>query len=221
MSAVASPDLFALQRRFLAAQLAGDRRAASALIVEGLEGGASALDLHEVVLRGAQREIGRLWQENVVTVAQEHMATAIANLVLSQLFERVSPAPSNGKKVVVACVDGETHELPARLVGDALELAGFDVRYLGANVPTRSLVSLVESERPALVALSVTLGFHLPALREAVAAIRDLPGPPTRLAVGGAAAPPELAKKLGADVTASSGAELVQEVTRVLGVGGQ
>ena len=221
MSAVARPDLFALQRRFLAAQLAGDRRTASAVIVEGLEGGVSALDLHEVVLRGAQQEIGRLWQENVVTVAQKHITTTIANLVLSQLFEHAVPAPPNGKKIIVACVDGETHELPARLVADALELAGFEVRYLGANVPTPSLVSLVEAERPALVALSVTLGFHLPALREAVAAIRAVPGPAPLLAVGGGAAPPELARKLGADVTASSGVELAQEALRRLGVGGR
>lgn len=218
MSATAEkPDLAALQRRFLAAQLAGDRRAASYVIAEGLEGGASVSDLQEEVLRGAQHEIGRLWQENVVTVAQEHMATAIANLVLVQLFERATPARRNGKQITLACVEGETHELPARLAADALDLAGFNVRYLGANVPMRSLVTLLERDPPALVALSVTLGFHVPALRETIASIRETLGA-IPIAVGGRAVDAALAHKLGADLTATSGSELVVVARRLLGL---
>ena len=214
-------DLGILRDRFLEAQLRGDRRAAMSVVLEqGLAAGVSVLDLYEHVLRAAQHEIGRLWQENVVSIAQEHMATAISNLALSQLFERAEPRPRNGKRVLVACVEGEQHELPSRLVADTLDLAGFSVRYLGANVPTDSLLAIIASDRPDLVALSVTMSFHVSALREVVSRIRaehpDLP-----IAVGGAAVlwTEGLPRALGITITAPSALELVTAAEQALGVG--
>jgi methanogenic corrinoid protein MtbC1 len=45
---------------------------------------------------------------------------------------------ASGKVVTLACVEGELHEVGARMASDFLEMAGFDVRFLGANVPTCS-----------------------------------------------------------------------------------
>lgn len=162
-----------LRDRFLVAQLAGDRREAIRLLVEdGLGLGASVIDLQARVIRAAQDEIGRLWQQNRVSVAQEHMASAISQLGLAALFERATPARPLGKKLVLACVAGELHDLPARLVADLLDLSGFDVRYLGADVPHHHLVRMIDAEQPDLIGLSVTMSFNVPALRTAVALIR-------------------------------------------------
>lgn len=222
MSAATSHlDLDELRARYLRAQLRGDRRAAAALVLdEGLARGATVPELHEHVLESAQRDIGRLWQENVVTVAQEHMATAISNFVLTRLFECAEAAPANGRRVLVACVEGELHEFPARLVTDALDLAGFSVRFLGANVPTESLLTMLGSEPPDLVALSATMTFHAPALRAAVGAIRDRFGRTLPIAVGGGAFlwSQTLATDLDAEITARNAAELVLEAARLLGV---
>lgn len=169
----ASP-LADLKEQYLRAQLSGDRREAVRIVVEeGLANrGAAIVDLHSHVIGAAQDEIGRLWQMNLVTIAQEHMATAISHLSLAALFERARVAASVEKKIVIACVEGELHDLPARLVSDMLELNGFDVRFLGASVPHEDLVALVRDERPALIGLSVTMSFNLTSLREAVSRLR-------------------------------------------------
>jgi methanogenic corrinoid protein MtbC1 len=60
----------------------------------------------------------------------------------------------------------------SRIAADFLEMAGFDVRLLGANVPALSLAERVEKEKPDLVALSATMTFHLPAIERAIAAVR-------------------------------------------------
>ena len=209
-----------LRTRFLEAQLRGDRRLAARIVLdEGLGAGVSVRDLHEHVLQDAQREIGRLWQENVVSIAQEHMATAIAGLVLTQLFERASRDPENGRHVLVACVEGELHEFPARLVADALDLGGFQVRYLGASVPVDGLPRMIDEERPDLVALSATMSFHVPSLRRTVSEIRERFGKRPLLAVGGGAIAwtPSLAKQLDTDIAAPSAGDLVEEARRVLG----
>lgn len=211
-----APAIERLRERFLQAQLSGDRRAALRLITdEGLDAGLPATTLQLDVIQQAQREIGRLWQENTVTIAQEHLATAIANLALAQLYDRAPHAPRNGRKVVVACVEGEWHDLPARLVADALDMAGFDVHFLGANVPTDSLIALVAAQRPDLVALSVTMAFNAAALRATAERLRAEVQPPVPIAVGGGACDwvEGLARDVGADLTACDAAELTAVAT--------
>lgn len=170
LPAVALDDLFS---RYLDAQLAGDRRTALRVVLdEGLAAGHPVESLQAHVVRAAQEEIGRLWQQNRISIAEEHMATAISHVVASRLFEEAKPRPRLERRVVVACVEGEFHEFPARLVADFLDLGGFDVLYLGANVPTDHLASMLEEARPDLLALSVTMSFNVPALRAALQRIR-------------------------------------------------
>lgn len=175
-----SPALDQLFARYLDAQLAGDRRAALHVVIdEGIAAGHSVHQLHAGVLQAAQTEIGRLWQQNRISIAEEHMATAISHVVASRLFEEATPEARLGKRIMVACVEGEYHEFPARLVADFLDLGGFDVLYLGANVPTEHLVAMVRDTHPDLLALSVTMSFNVGALREAIrrihAALPSLP----------------------------------------------
>lgn len=218
---VSGPDLRDLRKRYLAAQLRGDRREALRIVIcDGLERGASVSELSDHVVGEAQREVGELWQRNELSIADEHMATAISNLVLAQLYEHAAAPPRNGKKVLVACVEGELHELPARLVADALDLAGFSVRYLGASVPTDSLVEMIAAYQPDLVALSTTMTFHITALREAVQRVREATGGRIPLAVGGGACAwsTRLGVELGIDVTADNARGLVDAARRHLGV---
>ncbi|HVH43319.1 MAG TPA: cobalamin-dependent protein [Labilithrix sp.] len=217
---IAGPDLAKLRALYLAAQLRGDRREALRVVMtEGLESGLSVRELSESVIGGAQREIGELWQRNELGIADEHMATAISNLVLAQLYERSEQAPANGKSILVACVEGELHELPARLVADALDAAGFSVRFLGASVPTDSLLDMIGKHRPDLLALSATMSFHASALRSAVERVR-VAHPKLPIAVGGGAClwSSGLAEELRADATSTTASELVEVAQRLLGV---
>lgn len=204
---------------YLQAQLGGNRREAVRLIVEdGLQRGLTCLDIHKVIQQ-AQSEIGRLWQEDRITIAQEHMATAISQLVLSHVYQFADTPRSNGKKVLMACVEGELHDFPARLVADALDLAGFELRYLGASVPHQSLVEMLDAQRPDLLVLSVTMTFNVPSLREAVRRVRAR-HPDVPIAVGGAAFSwhPGLASEVGANLEGCDADELVVKAKRLLGV---
>jgi methanogenic corrinoid protein MtbC1 len=215
------PDLAALRARYLAAQLAGDRREAPRLVVdEGLRQGASVLDVQLEVIQEAQREIGRLWQEDRIGTAQEHMATAISHLALAHLYQHAPASPPNGKRVLLACVEGEQHEFPARIAADALDLAGFEVRFLGASQPTAGLLRLLAEVEPHLVALSVTMSFNVPSLRDTVRAIREATGGRVPIAVGGHAClfGPTVAAEVGADLTGGDARALVDGARRLLGV---
>jgi len=205
--------------RYLRAQLAGNRKEALRLVIEeGLRRGLSVQTLQTEVVQRAQREIGRLWQENRIGIAQEHMATAISQVVMSRLFEEAPLAPNLGKKVLIACVEGELHEFPARMVSDFLELAGFDVRYLGASVPTDSLIALVAAEKPDLLALSVTMSFNATSLRNAVERVRKEFGSELPILVGGHAVAwaPGLVSECGVETADLDAKALVAKVKRLL-----
>jgi methanogenic corrinoid protein MtbC1 len=214
-------DLAQLRSRFLSAQLSGNRREALRLVVEeGVQRGLSIEDVQLRIVQEAQREIGRLWQENLISVAQEHMATAIAQLTLAHVYQYAPVPAAVGKQVWVACVEGELHDFPARLVTDALELAGFETRFLGANVPTDSLLAMLRQERPDLLALSVTMSFNVGSARTLVRRVRSELSNPPPIALGGHACnwAKGLAEELEVDGCGADASELVAFAGRLLGV---
>jgi len=204
--------------RYVEAQLAGDRREALRIVLDdGLGRGHAVGDLQAHVVQAAQREIGRLWQINRISIAQEHMATAISHVVMSRLFDEARADPRLGKKVVVACIEGEYHEFPARIVADFLDLGGFEVRYLGANVPTDDLMRLLREEKPDLLALSVTMSFNVATLRRVVTRLR-LEHPTLRVLVGGHALEwePWIAREMRVETCAADAKCLVDSARKLL-----
>jgi methanogenic corrinoid protein MtbC1 len=202
---------------YLAAIRAGDRRRAFALVDQACAARLSLRTLYLDVFQPALREIGRLWQENEITVAEEHLATAITEIAMARLYSALlvtSPRP--GCTLVAACADGERHEVGLRMVCDLAEEQGWDAVFLGASVPLDSLVAMVRERRPRVVALSASIAPHLPEVRATIHAVRRAGEPAPFILVGGRpfVDDPDLAPRLGADATARDAAhavELLQE----------
>lgn len=213
-------DFAAMCEGYLRTQLGGDRRAALQFIEEALREGASPDDVRCHIVQAAQREIGRLWQEDRISIAQEHMATAISQLALAHLFQHARFRDRVGKKILVACVPGEQHDFPARLLADTLDVAGYDVRFLGADVPLDSLLRSLDEERPDLLALSVTMIFNIQALRQAVQAVRAKFARQIPIAIGGNAfsASLELAVGIDADLVAGDSQKFIAQLDGFFGV---
>ncbi len=159
--------------RFLACVREGGPGAAGAFVSGLLDAGWPLQDVYLRVIEAAQHEVGRLWQLNRITVAQEHYYTAATQLVMSQLYPRLFARPARGPRVVIACVSGELHEVGARMVADLLQLEGFDTYFLGASVPARDLVRFVRERAAVLLGLSATLPAHLGRLEATIRAVRD------------------------------------------------
>jgi MerR family transcriptional regulator, light-induced transcriptional regulator len=208
-----------LLERYLALQLAGERASARQLLLQdGLAAGIAVANLYLDVLQSAQHRIGELWQHNSITVAREHLATAITDSVMADLTAAAPRRPRTGGRVLVACVEGELHEIGARMVADLLELDGFDVRFLGANVPTTSLLSMVQEEQPRLVILSVTMPQHLRQLEHAVARLHQVRDTHLLIFVGGQAVTQvsDLARRLAVDLIARDARETLEGARRLL-----
>lgn len=164
-----------LARTYLTALLRTERRAAGEIISAAVRDGLSIRDLYLDVFQPVQREIGRLWQNNEISVAEEHYCTASTQWLMAQFYPQILATPRTGRKVVVACVGNELHEIGTRMVADFFELDGWDSVYIGANTPTNALIELVCRERPNLVALGVTMTYHLGTAGALVESLRSDP----------------------------------------------
>ncbi|HSU17633.1 cobalamin B12-binding domain-containing protein [Longimicrobium sp.] len=202
---------------YLDAVVAGNRRRAFDVVDAALAAGMDVRSLYLEVFQPALREVGRLWQRNVITVADEHLATAITQAAMSRLYERLfAAALAQGPLLVAACADSERHEVGLRMVCDLLEMEGWDTVFLGATVPLEDLVEMVRERRPEVVALSASIAPNVPRVGEAIRAIRAVPGRAPLIAVGGRAfsEDPGLAARLGADLTAGDAAEAAERLKR-------
>ena len=74
------------RRLFVQAIVTGERKAALTIAREALRNGARVQDLYADVFQDALYEVGRLWETNAITVAQEHMATAVTQYVMAHVF---------------------------------------------------------------------------------------------------------------------------------------
>lgn len=198
--------------RYLRAVLRGDRRGAVGLILSALDDGMPLPAIYVDILERAQIEIGRMWQANRISVAQEHFGTAATQLVMSQLFARIMQQEPGARRIVTACVGDELHEVGLRIVTDLLELSGWATHYLGANVPATAIVEATWRNRADVLALSTTLTPHVGETERVIAAVRA--HPETRhvaVLVGGAPFQIEasLWEKVGANGSARNAREAV------------
>lgn len=146
-----------------------DRQGAVARTQELLAEGRSRAELLEVIGE-AQREVGRLWQVNAWTVAQEHAATAVSESVLQALSIARLPVEDRGH-VAVVCADGEWHVLPARILAERLTEAEYRVTFVGGSVPPEHLHDYLPSMGVDAVAISCTLSQNLPGAARTIAAV--------------------------------------------------
>lgn len=198
----------------------GDRRAALKIARDALTHGVDIRDLYMDVFQPAMHEIGRLWETNEITVAQEHLATAITQSVMAQLYAHVFAKPPKGRTMVATCIGGELHELGIRMVADFFEIEGWDVYYLGANMPVEDVVTMVNERKADVLAISVTLNNHVPRARELIYAVRDSPiGTNVKIFFGGQPVnrSPDIYKTVGADMTAHDARSAVELANEVVG----
>ena len=100
-------------------------------------------------------EIGRLWEQGLMTVSIEHFASAFFHGLLTNLLH-VTPTSHTSPLVIACCAPGELHELAPLMLSLLLRRTGLRVVYLGQSIETGGLLQTVRQLTPALVFVSVT-----------------------------------------------------------------
>jgi methanogenic corrinoid protein MtbC1 len=197
--------------------LALDSAGATQLIESMATDANSIFDLYVHVLQPAQREIGRLWQVNSISVAVEHYATATAQQILHRLSRMVPPRTRRNARMIGICGEGEHHCVGLQMVCSLCQLDGWDTYFVGANTPMTSAIELSRQLQPDIIAVSMTTLIALQNTRILIAKLKEAL-PEAIIVVGGYAATlgTDLWKIFGADAYAADAIAALSAMERIL-----
>ena len=182
-----------------AAQLPLDERLAN-YILEGTKEGLID-DLNQAIARGdapleiingplmdGMSEVGRLFNDNQLIVAEvlqsaEAMKAAVSHL--EPLMENSEERAKKGK-MILATVKGDVHDIGKNLVDIILSNNGYEVIDLGIKVGPQQIIEEVRKHKPTFIGLS---GLLVKSAQQMVLTAQDLKqaGIDTPILVGGAA----------------------------------
>jgi methanogenic corrinoid protein MtbC1 len=154
--------------------VAMDQRGSLAAIRRRVAGGEDPRRLMEECREGME-QVGEMYQRGEYFVTALIMAGEIfrqaADVLLPLLTETGSP--HDARKVVVATVQGDIHEIGKSIVVTLLEARGFTVVDLGVDVAPETAAHAVVAERADLLGLSCLLTTGLEVMRETIALARE------------------------------------------------
>jgi DNA-binding transcriptional MerR regulator/methylmalonyl-CoA mutase cobalamin-binding subunit len=156
-----------------------------------LESGAVSLGVPrflEQVLAPLLIDIGLRWRAGRMTIAHEHLATAVVRQVLGWIRETAETRGA-GPTLVVATPPRQRHEGGGLLVAAAAAAEGWRVTYLGADLPVVEIAEAARRTGARAVALSLLHPDDDPALGGELRALREALPPGVAVLAGGSAAP--------------------------------
>ena len=172
--------------QFLENLLQGKRQNCSAIAKQYLAQNHTYPELYEDLIRVALYEVGHLWEINRISVATEHLATAITEGILNELFGEIVSNKRINRKVVVACAENEQHQVGAKMVADTFEMLGWDSFFLGTGIPTTELIRYIHETGPDLIAVSLSIYFNFSNFLILIGKLRE-EFPETQIIAGGQA----------------------------------
>jgi MerR family transcriptional regulator, light-induced transcriptional regulator len=173
-------------QELLEALLKGEKKKSSEIVINLVENNLELEDIYEETIKKAMYKVGELWEYGKISVATEHLASAIVESNLNELYSRSEIKESNNKSVVLACIEKEFHQIGLKMVADIFEIFGWKTIMLGSNVPANELIDFISEIKPELVALSFSIYFNLNNLEKNLAEINDN-FPDLKIIVGGQA----------------------------------
>jgi 5-methyltetrahydrofolate--homocysteine methyltransferase len=146
------------------------------------------LDIINGPLMEGMKEVGRLFNDNQLIVAEVLQSAEVMKAAVSHLepfMEKGDVSASKGK-IILATVKGDVHDIGKNLVDIILSNNGYDVVDLGIKVTPTELVQAIRDEKPDMVGLS---GLLVKSAQQMVLTAQDMAeaGISVPILVGGAA----------------------------------
>lgn len=141
--------------------LEGNKSHCSKIVTHLIDEGVPPKEIYTELFQKSMYQIGRMWDNCKINVANEHLATTITESLISTIYPVISKIPKNGKKAIIACIDKEFHDLGAKIISDFFEINGWNTYYLGANMPIHDFLKMVEEKQPQIIGLSFNFYMNL------------------------------------------------------------
>lgn len=175
-----------LYNNYFNSLIQGDKSSCMELTDQLISRGVHIAHIYTGLFQRALYQVGDYWEQNKISVATEHLATAITESLMIRLQPQIFSSQRKGKKIVIACVANEYHQVGAKMIADIFEMNGWDGYFIGAATPADELIRFLKSNQPHLIGISLSIYFNLPEMIRTLEKIRDH-FPKTPIIVGGQA----------------------------------
>ena len=155
-------------RDYFQALLAGRRAECRDIAQTLLDRKIAIKKLYSDLFERSMYEIGDLWENNRITVANEHLATSITESLLNLVYPSIFATDRIGKKAVISCSANEFHQVGGKMVADIFELNGWDGYFLGANTPPEDMAQFIQDIQPDVVGLSLSIVSNIGHLKRCI-----------------------------------------------------
>jgi len=181
------PDM-TLEERLAYYIIEGTKEGLIADLEEALSHYPAPLEIINGPLMDGMKEVGRLFNDNQLIVAEVLQSAEVMKASVSFLepYMESKEASAGRGKIVLATVKGDVHDIGKNLVDIILSNNGYEVIDLGIKVAPAELVEAVKSEKPDIIGLS---GLLVKSAQQMVVTANDLKqaGISIPILVGGAA----------------------------------
>ncbi len=175
-----------LYENYLIALLDGKRLKCHDIVQKLLDKKIDLKVLYADLFQRSMYRVGELWENNRITVANEHLATAITESLLNLSYPFLFTSERIGRKAVISCAANKFHQVGGKMVADIFELNGWDGHFLGANLPPEEMARFIQEVQPDVVGLSLSILANLDQLKRGIEVVRT-DFPKLDLLVGGQA----------------------------------
>jgi methanogenic corrinoid protein MtbC1 len=155
------------------------------LILDAEAEGFNVSDLFVHVILPAQREVGRLWHINQISIAEEHLVSNTTQRLMAILAAKSTRRKDRGRTAMAASVAGNVHDIAIKTISYLLEFDGWRTIYLGPDTPKSELIHGISVYEIDVLLLSVGLSTQLRTLRETIQEIRKACKDDIKIIVGG------------------------------------
>jgi DNA-binding transcriptional MerR regulator/methylmalonyl-CoA mutase cobalamin-binding subunit len=128
-------------------------------------------------------EIGEAWYRGEIRIATEHYASNFTRGILLNLLQAF-PIYSESPTILIGCGPEEFHEIASLMLSVLLRREGYQVEFLGQDLPVEDLVFYAEDANAEMVILSISSGLSARPLRKMQGMLNELPKKP-KLGFGG------------------------------------
>ena len=162
-----------LQKEYFNYVLNGDKKLATQLILDSARSKLNVKDIYFFILERSLKEVGRLWEMNIIDVSQEHYFSNVTQQIMSQLYPYINTKEKNNHSCVSLSVNGEFHNIGVHMVTDFLDAEGWKTYYIGSNIPTQNVIRAVQDRKANMLVISATMSFNLDAVSNLIKGVRS------------------------------------------------
>jgi len=193
-------------------------RLAKVVLEKGIE---PAVAINEGFVKGIQA-VGDLFGREEIFLPELVMGAEAMTAATGILGEAIKKSGGKAKylaKGIAGTVEGDIHDIGIRLVTTFLIANGFDIVFLGINIPSSLFVEKAKELKPDLILLSALLTTTMPNQKEVIDSLKEAGiRENVKVIVGGAPVSQDWAEQIGADGYGGNANAAVEVVKKLMGI---